>query len=74
MYWHNQKNEQVIKKINQLIHAIETTPDTGKGKPEPLEFEFTDMWSRRITYSDRLVYAIHDHTMIIYACRYHDVK
>lgn len=74
MYWHEQNDKQVIKKINKLIRAIETTPYSGEGKPEPLKFELNGKWSRRITHSERLVYTIHDNALIIYACRYHYEK
>ena len=33
---------------------------TGIGKPEPLKYELTGKWSRRITSEHRLVYSVND--------------
>jgi len=42
-------NEQVLKRIRRLLESISATPFAGIGKPEPLRFELTGKWSRRIT-------------------------
>ena len=36
MYWHDQNDKRTIKRINQLIQAIDRDPYKGIGKPEPL--------------------------------------
>ena len=48
VYWKGNKNEQVLKRIKQLIEAIQEDPFKGIGKPEPLKYNFKGMWSRRI--------------------------
>ena len=69
-YW-IEKDNKVLKKINELIKEIQTTPYEGKGKPEALKFNFTGLWSRRINQEHRLVYKIDNDLIYIIQCRYH---
>lgn len=70
VYW--QKNDKaILKRINTLINAILRSPFEGIGKPEPLRFELTGKWSRRIDEEHRLVYEIKQKELIILQCRYH---
>ena len=48
MYWQN-TDKQILKKINQLIKDIKREPFEGIGKPEPLKYELSGFWSRRIS-------------------------
>ncbi|MDX2073540.1 MAG: Txe/YoeB family addiction module toxin [Alphaproteobacteria bacterium] len=64
-------DKQVLKKINHLLKDIQRSPFEGIGKPEPLAYEFSGFWSRRITDEHRLVYTIDDGNIIIVQCRYH---
>lgn len=82
LYWQD-NNKKIAKKVNNLIAEIKRSPFEGIGKPEPLKFELTGKWSRRIDSEHRLVYEISKSevkekgkifeklTLIIYACRYH---
>jgi toxin YoeB len=47
-----------IKKIVSLIKDIRRNPTDGIGKPEPLKYELSGCWSRRITDEHRLIYHI----------------
>jgi len=69
-YWKNQ-NPKVISRIEKLIADIKLHPFTGIGKPEPLRFQQTGYWSRRIDQQHRLVYKIADKILYIVQCRYH---
>ena len=70
LYW-GDTDKKTLKKINELIKAIDREPFTGIGKPEPLLHSLSGYWSRRIDLKNRLVYAV-DNTMItILSCRYH---
>ena len=42
-------DKNVLKRINKLIEAIQRNPFDGIGKLEPLKFNLTGYWSRRIT-------------------------
>jgi toxin YoeB len=70
LYW-LQTDKAAIKKINQLIKECMREPFSGIGKPEPLKFDMSGCWSRRITSEHRLVYRIGDDTLVIIQCRYH---
>lgn len=57
-FWNKSGNKAIVKKISQLIKAIQADPFTGIGKPEPLKHELTGKWSRRIDREHRLIYEI----------------
>lgn len=69
-YW-LQTDKITLKKINQLIKECIRSPYTGMGKPEPLKFDLSGTWSRRINQEHRLVYKIEDKNIIILQGRYH---
>jgi toxin YoeB len=64
-------NKQILQKINELIKEIQRTPFEGRGKPEPLKFELSGFWSRRIDREHRLVYGIKESNLLIVSCKYH---
>lgn len=70
LYWQSE-NRQILKRINKLINDIQRTPYTGLGKPEPLKFDLSGFWSRRIDHEHRLVYRVKDDELHILACRHH---
>lgn len=65
------EDKGMLKKINELIRDIQTTPFEGKGKPEPLKYDLAGFWSRRIDREHRLVYQVRDNEILIYSCKYH---
>ena len=73
VYW-QETDKNVVKKINKLLKEIERIPFSGIGKPEPLKYEFSGFWSRRITGEHRLIYSVTGDTVNIAACRYHYEK
>jgi toxin YoeB len=64
-------DKKIFKKIRALLKDIERTPFEGLGKPEPLKYNLSGYWSRRITDEHRLVYKIENDTIIIVSCKYH---
>jgi toxin YoeB len=54
-----------------LICDIQRSPFDGIGKPEPLKYEWSGFWSRRIDEEHRLVYTCQADDIIIAQCRYH---
>ncbi len=64
-------NPKVLSKIIRLTAETLRTPRTGTGKPERLKQLGGEVWSRRITEKDRLVYDIQPDTIAIIACRFH---
>ena len=70
LYWQSH-DKQILKKINVLIQAIDREPFTGIGKPEPLQYQYRGLWSRRIDLEHRLIYLFKGNELIIINCRYH---
>jgi len=64
-------NPKVLARIIRLIAEIVRTPRAGTGKPERLKHLGGEVWSRRITEKDRLVYDIQHDMITIVACRFH---
>jgi toxin YoeB len=64
-------NPKVLAKIVRLIAETTRTPRTGTGRPERLKHLGGEVWSRRITEKDRLVYDIELDVITIVACRFH---
>jgi toxin YoeB len=63
-------NPKGLSKIIRLIAEITRSPRTGTGKPERLKHLGGEVWSRRITEKDRLVYDIQPDVITIIACRF----
>jgi toxin YoeB len=70
LYW-QKTDKTIVKRINELIRDIQRSPFDGIGKPEPLKFNFTGFWSRRINQEHRLVYKIEGDMLCLIQCRYH---
>jgi len=64
-FWKKTGNRIIQKKIEKLILAIKESPFEGIGKPEPLKYELTGSWSRRIDKEHRIVYEIYEKNTII---------
>ena len=64
-YWKRSGNKTVQKRITNLIEAIQQDPYKGIGKPEPLKYNLSGVWSRRITQEHRLVYEINERNEIV---------
>jgi toxin YoeB len=69
-YW-QKTDKSMLNKINSLLKEIVRTPFEGTGKPEPLKYNFTNCWSRRINPEYRLVYKIDGESVVVLQCRYH---
>jgi len=68
--WQNE-DKKMLRKINELIKDIKRNPFEGKGKPEPLKYDLSGYWSRRIDREHRLVYHFSGNELQIISCRYH---
>ena len=66
-----QRDRHVALRVLRLIDAAQRTPFAGLGKPEPLEHIGSDVWSRRITHRDRLVYRVTQTHIDVLQARYH---
>ena len=70
-FWVKSGNKAILKKISQLIESILKSPLEGLGKPEPLKYNLTGCWSRRINKEHRLVYEILDDKLLIHSAKGH---
>jgi toxin YoeB len=70
-FWVKSGNKTILKKIAQLVEAITESPFEGIGKPEPLKYDLTGCWSRRINAEHRLVYEILDNKILIHSAKGH---
>lgn len=62
---------KIAGRILELIEAARRDPFGGIGKPEPLEHLGSDIWSRRITRADRLVYRVEERFIDVLQARFH---
>ncbi len=63
-FWSKSGNKIIIKKISELIRAIQTNPYEGIGKQEQLKYRLSGYWSRRIDAEHRIIYEIIDENTI----------
>jgi toxin YoeB len=69
-YWVS-SDRKVALRCLKLIEAARRDPFAGQGKPEPLKHLGADIWSRRITGQDRLVYRVTGTGIDVLQARYH---
>lgn len=73
-FWKKSGSIVILKRIRQLIEAIQQSPHDGIGKPERLKHNWSDWWSRRINEEHRIVYKCEQNTITVYSLRYHYKK
>jgi len=71
LIWWVENDRKTALKILKIIEEIPRNPFTGKGKPEPLKYDFEGCWSRRITDEHRIIYQVLNEKIRILACRFH---
>lgn len=64
-------NKIILRKITKLIEAITEDPFEGLGKPEPLKYQLSGTWSRRINQEHQLIYEVLDNKIIIHSVKGH---
>ena len=69
-YW-VERDRRTALRIFKLIEAVMRDPFQGIGKPEPLKFLGSGIWSRRITQEHRLVYVVEQNRIDFVQGRYH---
>ena len=69
-YW-VETDPATARRVLRLIEAARRDPFRGLGKPEPLKHLGGDIWSRRVTKADRLVYRVHGDVIDVLQARYH---
>ena len=69
--WWTDTHRKTALKVFDLIDAVVRDPFAGIGKPEPLKHLGPNIWSRRITGEDRLVYVVFDDRINFLQARLH---
>jgi toxin YoeB len=54
-----------------MVREILRDPFEGIGKPEPLKYEFSGAWSRRLNKEHRIVYLVSEDGIDFLKARYH---
>jgi toxin YoeB len=70
-FWKKSGNIAIQKRISNLLKDIKEHPFSGIGKPEPLRYNLSGFWSRRITSEHRLVYRVENEIIVVISCRFH---
>ena len=70
MYWVKTDRKTALR-VLKLVEAVLRDPFSGLGKPEPLKYLGTGVWSRRITQEHRLVYLVGQDRVDFLQARYH---
>ena len=69
-YW-VEADRRTAKRLLDLVKATLRDPVKGIGKPEPLKYLGSDVWSRRITQEHRCVYLVKADRIEFLQGRYH---
>ncbi|MDR6762610.1 toxin YoeB [Flavobacterium sp. 2755] len=59
-------NKISIKNITKILIDLTENPYEGFGNPEPLKYEYSGLWSRRINQKDRLIYRVDDEVVTVF--------
>ena len=70
LYW-VEYDRKIALRVLKLVEAVARDPFQGIGKPEPLRFLGSGVWSRRITQEHRLVYVVSQNRIDFLQARYH---
>jgi toxin YoeB len=69
-YW-VETDRKIALRAFDLIEAIMRDPFNGIGKPEPLKYLSSGVWSRRLTQEHRIVYLVRNDRIDFLQARYH---
>lgn len=69
-YW-VETDRRTALRLFALIEAVLRDPFRGIGKPEPLRYLGSGVWSRRLTEEHRLVYVVSAERIDFLQARYH---
>ena len=70
IYWVKNDRKVALRAL-KLVEDVMRDPFTGLGKPEPLKFMGSGVWSRRLTQEHRIVYLVKNDRIDFLQARYH---
>ena len=71
------RDKKTHKNLCRILKELQRNdPTEGTGKPELLRYELSGLWSRRISFKDRVVYKFDDEYIYIFAIggHYYNIK
>lgn len=71
------RDKKIHKNLCRILKELQRKdPSQGTGKPEPLKYELSGLWSRRISQKDRIIYKFDKNYIYIFAIggHYEDIK
>ncbi|MEJ7653140.1 MAG: Txe/YoeB family addiction module toxin [Chloroflexia bacterium] len=69
-YWVETDRKTALRVLD-LVQAVLRDPFTGVGKPEPLKYVGSNVWSRRITREHRMVCLVREDQVDVLQARFH---
>lgn len=69
-YW-VQTDRKMALRLIKMVREILRDPFEGIGNPEPLKYELSGAWSRRLNKEHRIVYLVSDERINFLKGRYH---
>ena len=69
-YW-VKTDRKVALRVLDIVESVIRYPFEGIGKPEPIRYLGSGVWSRRLTQEHRIVYVVSDDRIDFVQCRYH---
>ena len=69
-YW-VETDRKIALRAFEIIEVVLKEPFSGIGKPEPLKYLASGVWSRRLTQEHRIVYLVSGNQVDFLQARYH---
>lgn len=69
-YWVKVDRRNAVRVVEIVLDVLRN-PFTGLGKPEPLKYLGSGIWSRRLSLEHRVVYLVRDDRVDFLLARYH---
>ncbi|MGH9398923.1 MAG: Txe/YoeB family addiction module toxin [Thermoanaerobaculia bacterium] len=69
-FWVKNDRRTALRALD-IVEAVLRDPFEGIGRPEPLKYELSGAWSRRLTEEHRIVYLVSADRVDFLQARYH---
>ena len=70
-WWIVNADKKSLQRLMKVIEDTKRDAFTGIGKPEPLKWDKSGWWSRRIDDEHRLIYRVKNNLIEISSCKDH---
>jgi toxin YoeB len=59
-------NKVINAKIDKIFNELKNNPFEGEGQAEPLKYNLTGLWSRRINREHRMIYRVEENIVTVF--------